>query len=366
MIYNYKDDIGNNSEEDDYSIEDELPKTWDDLVDPSFKLKGGGIGSGNLHRRGRNYKPVSEATILNQRQQNMPTKKQKTVKPVFRSYRRTIRPTSSTHFSPGTTTNRFTYSNPSNSIEGELSNSCWNARSLTSVPFWEENNRPKDNSLASFRNNGKEEENIIRFQSKNISKETLFAAESSSSFPKQMQHHNTWENQLREESFQPNSPTPTNVLSIINPTRGLINTSIIHKHLSLSNKAQDLQKKSVNNNSFPNQRKTPVSTSLLEKAKPYTDTTLSKNNTNALTDYLGNNYVPKTIHDNASIPFLKINIELAPGLNSLLIVYEDSAPEKLVEEFIQKHRFELSDVARNNITKSIHFLIEKRRIEMSH
>ncbi|KAI9498523.1 hypothetical protein BDB00DRAFT_452373 [Zychaea mexicana] len=43
------------------------PASWGDLVDPNFKLGANGLGGGNLHRKGKNYKPVDEQYILNQR-----------------------------------------------------------------------------------------------------------------------------------------------------------------------------------------------------------------------------------------------------------------------------------------------------------
>ena len=58
---------------------DSGPKSWNDLVDPTFKVQANGLGGGNLHRKGRNYKPVDEQTILNQRYKipNPPKKKVK-------------------------------------------------------------------------------------------------------------------------------------------------------------------------------------------------------------------------------------------------------------------------------------------------
>lgn len=40
---------------------------WHSLADPSAKVKSGTLGSGGLHRRGPNYKPVDEEYILKQR-----------------------------------------------------------------------------------------------------------------------------------------------------------------------------------------------------------------------------------------------------------------------------------------------------------
>lgn len=81
---NNSDDDGYRTvNDDDYSDEDDYepieiatcgdnntkaePPSWNNLIDSSVKIKAGGIGSGDLHRRGGNFKPLSEATILAQR-----------------------------------------------------------------------------------------------------------------------------------------------------------------------------------------------------------------------------------------------------------------------------------------------------------
>jgi hypothetical protein len=40
---------------------------WDSLIDPNIKTGPNDLGSGNLHRRGANFKPIDEELILAQR-----------------------------------------------------------------------------------------------------------------------------------------------------------------------------------------------------------------------------------------------------------------------------------------------------------
>jgi hypothetical protein len=54
---------------------DDQPKGWDSLIDHSVKLKGD-LGHGQLHRRGTNFKPITEDLILAQRL-NKPVGKKK-------------------------------------------------------------------------------------------------------------------------------------------------------------------------------------------------------------------------------------------------------------------------------------------------
>lgn len=54
---------------------DDQPKGWDSLLDPTVKLKGD-LGDGQLHRKGKNFKPINEDYILAQRL-NKPVPKKK-------------------------------------------------------------------------------------------------------------------------------------------------------------------------------------------------------------------------------------------------------------------------------------------------
>ncbi|KAI8384961.1 uncharacterized protein BYT42DRAFT_281357 [Radiomyces spectabilis] len=76
--------MASESEEDDYgpvmatwgSQTTDSVTAWKALVDPEVKLGPAGVGSGNLHRRGPNYKPLTEEAILSQRmKQNAPKPK---------------------------------------------------------------------------------------------------------------------------------------------------------------------------------------------------------------------------------------------------------------------------------------------------
>ncbi|KAI9286543.1 hypothetical protein BC943DRAFT_320914 [Umbelopsis sp. AD052] len=40
---------------------------WHQIADPNAKLRADGVGAGNLHRQGNNFKPVDESYIVNQR-----------------------------------------------------------------------------------------------------------------------------------------------------------------------------------------------------------------------------------------------------------------------------------------------------------
>lgn len=121
--------------------------TWDTLIDPSVKVKAGGIGSGDLHRKGGNFKPLSEAAILAQRlNKGAPSKKStKPKKPkkkpsavaappkfgkVNRPYVPTVRPSVPT---------RAPIKNPSAST--------WGSAPLSDTPFWEKKQYPPKHTV---------------------------------------------------------------------------------------------------------------------------------------------------------------------------------------------------------------------------
>ena len=47
--------------------EDNIKSDWSTLLDPNAKVSETGLGSGGLHRQGKNYRPVDETLILQQR-----------------------------------------------------------------------------------------------------------------------------------------------------------------------------------------------------------------------------------------------------------------------------------------------------------
>ncbi|KAI8137346.1 hypothetical protein BJV82DRAFT_357151 [Fennellomyces sp. T-0311] len=64
---------------------------WSSLENPNAKLGPSGLGSGDLHRKGRNYKPIDESLILQQRLKKTSLKSEEG-KAAGRQQRRSSRP----------------------------------------------------------------------------------------------------------------------------------------------------------------------------------------------------------------------------------------------------------------------------------
>lgn len=137
---------------------------WDSLIDPTFKIQANGIGSGNLHRKGRNFIPVAEEEILRQRnKQPAPkSKKDKENKPAPKRASRK-KPSAS---KPGASKPPVKHNNPPSPAPPKkfgptpsttpafstlrpppTGNSVWTSGTLVETPFWEQ----KDPAVAAPR-----------------------------------------------------------------------------------------------------------------------------------------------------------------------------------------------------------------------
>lgn len=126
------------------------PKGWDSLLDPNIKQGPNGLGAGNLHRKGRNFKPIGEEYILAQRlnkpQSKKTTAKQLETKPGSRNgadNKHKKKPVE-TNGTRKTQQNKTINAVPSTTrvpklFNGDNSNgaSKWLQSSLVDEPFWE-------------------------------------------------------------------------------------------------------------------------------------------------------------------------------------------------------------------------------------
>ncbi|KAF7729565.1 hypothetical protein EC973_004240 [Apophysomyces ossiformis] len=123
---------------------------WSSLIDPNVKVKAGGLGSGGLHRKGANYKPVDEVFILNQRLKNQPIPKGTGGKKKSKSKPSTPKMASPKSNSPKPKSSASSYHpSPKPSSQPPLraparprppqggEGSAWGSGQLASTPFWE-------------------------------------------------------------------------------------------------------------------------------------------------------------------------------------------------------------------------------------
>ncbi|KAI9257356.1 hypothetical protein BDA99DRAFT_573639 [Phascolomyces articulosus] len=118
---------------------------WNSLVDPNYSIKPGGIGSGQLHRQGSNYKPLSETAIVNKRLS----------KPIPGSGTSSGRLQSLTSMSmikkkPKKRKKRErVVSMPVHALP-EMTVNGWGSGQLTSTPFWEQQQQEQQEQVQQY------------------------------------------------------------------------------------------------------------------------------------------------------------------------------------------------------------------------
>lgn len=117
--------------------------SWNNLIDPSVKVKAGGVGSGDLHRRGGNFKPLSEAAILAQRlSKGVPSKKSasKPKRPKKKKPAAASQPPPAGLFAGRKNRPYVSLVRPSVPARAPIKNpsaSTWGSVPLSETPFWE-------------------------------------------------------------------------------------------------------------------------------------------------------------------------------------------------------------------------------------
>ncbi|CEP11482.1 hypothetical protein [Parasitella parasitica] len=115
---------------------------WQSLIDPSVKTKAGGIGSGQLHRAGTNFKPIDEQDIIDRRlgkpvkgglgggKKKKKLKKKPTANgAVNMPPAQKTRPLSTSLIPPSSSANRG---------REAITSGPWGSGSLSSTPFWQQ------------------------------------------------------------------------------------------------------------------------------------------------------------------------------------------------------------------------------------
>ncbi|KAI9030824.1 hypothetical protein CLU79DRAFT_715713 [Phycomyces nitens] len=223
----------------DYDDDDEIPITlsawgdqsakkpsWNSLKDPNLTVNAGEVGSGGLHRRGRNFIPVSEDLILRQRLKGGQSKKASNPFPKTTSAA-SVPPKQKKTFPQSTTFSRHKppFKNTDapkpppqrqpvpSTTRPPPPNSTWNTKTLVDVPFWEKKekvvttalitpattppktNRPKDNI-----NNG--------WKQQDYSKQNSFKPQQTNYHQKSSQQQLIYEQQKQQHDLlnQPSEP----------------------------------------------------------------------------------------------------------------------------------------------------------------
>lgn len=116
---------------------------WKTLLDPNIKVGPNDLGSGNLHRQGRNFKPIDEEYILAQRNKvQIPKKKMKQIiKQSSVNDNSTPPPqkkkSNSTPTSQKSPKSKHAHIPEFTTLRPPQQNSVWSSTNLVETPFWE-------------------------------------------------------------------------------------------------------------------------------------------------------------------------------------------------------------------------------------
>ncbi|RCH81256.1 hypothetical protein CU097_002824 [Rhizopus azygosporus] len=359
------------------------PSNWNSLVDTSVRLKPGGIGTGNLHRKGSNYVPISEEEVLSRRLKNPPPGHGKNNNKKKKRGKKVKVPMTSVRTEPKIST---------------TNESGWgNAAQLICTPFWlDKSQRTPPNPPAPTEHNWQEHRAINLYhkeqqQQPNIPRDTNNDTKNDHD-TSSTTDTDVWKfsSSVLSESkpiIQPTAPASFKEAWCANGDKSSSVTvdktkwNIHAQEFTMAKtkwntqaKEFTLHKPTSHNNTISHASST--SSNLLQK-KPMTTniSATSSLDTNHSVDPLKvNHHSKKTVEKDTTKQVVEkeltlfdkpvwfnITIQLAAGMNVKLCVYEDSEPTDIVNTFMKYHHITANDTARKGIIKTLEKLIKVRK-----
>jgi len=294
---------------------------WASLIDPSIQLKAGGIGSGQLHRKGGNFKPVDEQYIVNQR----------LGKPIPKSIgggskKKKGKKKKSGGSAPSKAPSRapskprpFLPPAPVRSSRPPLppSKSAWGQQSLADTPFWESANGSMASKYATppqpQRSMAREPPRQEPVRPQPIRQEPMQ--------PEPPRQASVWQEPPRHEQPRQEALKPEPVWQEpVRPRQPLLGSSASKYAPASAVPAVPPPAPST---------PTPINTTIRLDTPP-----------------------PR-------VPCLNFTIELTVGISAHLSVYEDDDPKDVVDAFETKHHLNMSDDAKSCFASKIAELLRR-------
>lgn len=367
--------------------------SWNNLIDESVKVKAGGIGSGDLHRRGGNFKPLSEATILAQRLSKPIPGKKNPAKPasttVKKKKKKAVKPAPAT-----TTPSKFAvarkpyipapiYKLPERKPAANAPPSTWGSTPLVETPFWEEKQKsgpPPSTPIPSFNTNTV---NPVT-QTSNFTNNNTTVVKPVLTTVKPVQNafinHAPITNKpvkgepvsvgvntspifdAKVPEFVPKAEKPTSKWNAEAPSFSPSQSSTIS---TKSNVTTDSLVKPTFNVDAPNFlpfMQLPVKTPVKLSAPTPTPTrplTASAKSNPLLSKQLSQ--INKSVSRESEKPYFTITLEIAEGISAVINLYQDSDPQLVAEEFGKKHNLIVSDTTKKNLARTFTQLLNAKK-----
>ncbi|KAI9251210.1 hypothetical protein BY458DRAFT_524117 [Sporodiniella umbellata] len=311
---------------------------WESLIDPSVQVKGNGVGSGQLHRKGKNFNPVDEQLILDRRLGkplpkgglNGATKKKKKGKS-----NSGYAPPSSNHHprftAPAKTTPAKTAPPPSHNrgrppiAPGA---SPWATSSLVETPFWE---KPNGSSAS-------------KYASQPSSQPNAYA---------------------QPTSYSPSASQPVSRAQHSQPPSSQSAYSSQN-----SQGSRPLQGSAASKYADPQPAYTPPPSWTPPPQQPQWDPSHSSSNLSKWASPSQPNYyppqppqfqAPQTFSPANNTLCIKFSIALAPGVTAELPVYANDNPTDVVNGFERKHQLVMSADAKAKFAERVALLLHQHQ-----
>jgi hypothetical protein len=283
---------------------------WQSLIDPNIKVKAGGIGSGQLHRKGGNFIPVDEQSIIDRRlgkpvPKALGSKKKRGGKPKPKSAalppRPPRRPVPSSMVPPSSSHYRG---------REVIASGPWASAELSSKPFWEQ-----PSSAASGTNASK----------------WATASPAAAALPLPPQRPAFVSAPPSAPASRPAPPSARAPPPQPQPVRAAAAPAAFTQTAHGSAASKWATADALAAPPPPQQYRQPP---------PQHQPT-----------------PPPTFYHRLDTPCLNFNIELTPGINATLAVYENDDPMEVVDQFEKKHHLTMSEIAKERFSQKVALLL---------
>ncbi|CAO3665612.1 hypothetical protein G6F70_004570 [Rhizopus microsporus] len=356
------------------------PSNWDSLVDTSIKLKPGGVGTGNLHRKGSNYAPISEAEVLSRRLRNPPPGQGKNNNKNKKRGKKVKVPMTSVRTEP--------------IISTRTNGSGWgNVAQLTCTPFWlDKSQLTPPNLPASTKHNWRKHRAINlhhkeQQQQLNIPRDTNNDHDTSSTTDTDVWEFSSSALSESKPISQPTAPASFKEAWCANDDKSSSVTvdktkwnihaqefTMDKKKLNIHAQEFTLHKPTSHNNAINHAPSTSSNLVQRQPMRANISATPSLDTNHSIDPLKVNHHSKKTVEKDTTKQvaekeltlfdkpvWFNITIQLAAGINIKLCVYEDSEPTDIVNTFMKYHHITANDTARKGIIKTLEKLIKVRK-----
>jgi hypothetical protein len=309
---------------------------WQSLIDPNIKVKAGGIGSGQLHRKGGNFIPVDEQTIIDRR---LGKPVPKATGPKATVPKATVPKATGSKKKKGSKSKAKGATNPppprrpvpssmvppsSSHYRGReaIATGPWASAELSSQPFWEQPRSAESGTNAS----------------KWATPDTAAAP------PPQKPTYNA-------RPAAVTAPPPSR------PAANSYHTSAQSPQTQTQAAPATPTFVPTSSGSAASKWATPDAAAAVAAHPPPPPPNQQQQQQQHRPPPSDQQYQPPTIYHRLDTPCLNFNIELTPGVNATLAVYENDDPVDIVDQFEKKHHLTMSSIAKEKFAQKVAMLL---------